>query len=588
MIIPMKKCTLFFSSRYHDEALLHLRRLGVLHIQDVKPISVDDIQHLLADIDDTDRVLRMFDTWPMIEQKSDEEPLNVVGKTLSLLSRKESLNSELGEYQVMADWFKKWGDISYGSIQTLKNAGLFVRLYITDKNGLAHIPEDKQVFVGGIVNNVVYLALVSESQDEKLDLREELIPKIEPGEVRTKLVELENNFKSVSDQLMAMAAYRDMLKAYRIKQEKGLEFSRVKSGMGDLGDVLYLQGYCPEEVTASLRKVADEHKWGYVIDDPDDPSQVPTLLRNSRFANWISPLFKFMNTLPGYEEQDVSFVFLAFFSVFFAIIIGDGGYGLIFLALTTFMKIKFKKKNSEFVNLMFLLSGATLIWGLITGTWFGSKVIAGLPFLKPFIIGKLDSYGAESESFVKWLSLIIGVVHLSVAHLMVAAKKRNMTSFAEFGWVAVLWGIFFLANFLVLDNNMPRFALPMLWAGIGIILVFGNFQKNIMKGILITLANLPLSIISVFSDITSYIRLFAVGFAGFIVATSFNSMAIGNGIDSVASGIGAALIMFAAHALNMTLCCMSVLVHGVRLNMLEFSGHVGVQWAGKPYEPFRE
>jgi V/A-type H+/Na+-transporting ATPase subunit I len=588
MIIPMKKCTLFFSSRYRDEALMQLRKLGVLHVQDVKPVLVDNIQHLIADIGNTDRVLRMLTTWPEIEQKTDEEPLNVVENTLSLLSQKESLNSEMGEYQVMAEWFKKWGDISYSSVQALRNAGLFVRLYITDKNGLAHIPEDKQVFVGGNVNNIIYLAFVSQSQDEKLDLREEFIPKIEPGEVRKKLAELENNYKSVSDQLMAMAAYLEMLEAYRIKQGKSLEFSRVKSGMGDLGDILYLQGYCPKEVTASLQKVADGHKWGYVIDDPDDPAQVPTLLRNSSFANWISPLFKFMNTLPGYEEQDVSFVFLAFFSLFFAIIVGDGGYGLVFMALTIFMKIKFKKKNSEIVNLMFVLSGATLIWGLITGTWFGSQTIAGLPFLKPFIIGKLDSYGEESGSFIKWLSLIIGVVHLSVAHLIVAAKKRNMTSFAEFGWVAVLWGMFFLANYLVLDNKMPGFALPVLYAGIGIILLFGNFQKNILKGVLVTLSNLPLSVIAAFGDIVSYIRLFAVGFAGFIVATSFNSMAIGDGINSVASGIGAALIIFAAHALNMTLCCMSVVVHGIRLNMLEFSGHVGVQWAGKPYEPFRE
>ena len=128
----------------------------------------------------------------------------------------------------------------------------------------------------------------------------------------------------------------------------------------------------------------------------------------------------------------------------------------------------------------------------------------------------------------------------------------------------------------------------LLWIGLGIILLFGNFQRNILKGVLITLSNLPLSIIGAFGDIVSYIRLFAVGFAGFVVATSFNSMAIGDGINGIVSGIIAALILFAAHALNITLCCMSVLVHGVRLNMLEFSSHVGVQWAGKPYEPFKE
>jgi V/A-type H+/Na+-transporting ATPase subunit I len=211
-----------------------------------------------------------------------------------------------------------------------------------------------------------------------------------------------------------------------------------------------------------------------------------------------------------------------------------------------------------------------------------------LPFLRPFIIHKLDSFGEESESFIMWLSFVIGAVHLSVAHLMVAAKKRNMSSLAEFGWVSVIWAIFFLANNLVLGRELPGCSMMMLWVGIAVILLFGNFQRNIFKGMLATLITLPLSVIGSFSDVVSYVRLFAVGFAGFIVASSFNSMAVGAGIDSIVSGIVAALIMFVSHALNLTLCCMSVLVHGVRLNMLEFSGHVGVQWTGKPYAPFKD
>jgi V/A-type H+/Na+-transporting ATPase subunit I len=588
MIIPMKKCSLFFSSRYHDEALLQLRKLGVMHIQDVKPISVEDIQHLVMEADNTDRVLKIFETGASIEQKSDDEPLSIVNKTLALSSQKESMNRELGEYKVIADWFNRWGDISPASVQVLRNAGLFIHLYLTDKNGLAHIPEDKQVFVGGIINGIVSLALVSQSEDERLDLREEVIPKLEPGEVRKKIIELENEYKSICDQLYNMAAYRDMLAAYRLKQEKGLEFNRVKSGMGNVGDVSYLQGFCPHDVILSLQQIADTNNWGYIIDEPDEAGEVPTLIKNSRVINVINPLFKFMSTLPGYDEQDVSLVFLAFFSIFFAIIIGDGGYGLVFLGLTAFLKRKFKDSNREFIGLMTILSCTTLIWGLITGTWFGSKTIAALPFLKPFIIGKLDSFGEESESFVMLLSFIIGSVHLSVAHLMVALKKRNITSLAEFGWVAELWSVFFIANMLVLGRDLPRFTIPLAITGIVVILLFSNFQKNILKGILITLGNLPLSVIGSFSDVVSYIRLFAVGFAGFIVATSFNDMAIGAGINSIISGIVAAAIMFVGHALNLILCCMSVLVHGVRLNMLEFSGHVGVQWTGKPYEPFRE
>jgi V/A-type H+-transporting ATPase subunit I len=100
------------------------------------------------------------------------------------------------------------------------------------------------------------------------------------------------------------------------------------------------------------------------------------------------------------------------------------------------------------------------------------------------------------------------------------------------------------------------------------------------------MAELPLGVISSFSDIVSYLRLFAVGFATVVVAESFNNMALGGGISGVLSGIAAVLILFLGHTLNILLGCMAVIVHGIRLNMLEFSGHLGMQWSGKKYEPF--
>ncbi|MFA6743845.1 MAG: hypothetical protein WCS36_06580, partial [Candidatus Neomarinimicrobiota bacterium] len=69
---------------------------------------------------------------------------------------------------------------------------------------------------------------------------------------------------------------------------------------------------------------------------------------------------------------------------------------------------------------------------------------------------------------------------------------------------------------------------------------------------------------------------------------SFNNMAIGEGVDNLLKGIIAVLIIIFGHGLNIVLCMMSVIVHGIRLNMLEFSGHLGMQWTGQKYEPFRE
>ena len=98
--------------------------------------------------------------------------------------------------------------------------------------------------------------------------------------------------------------------------------------------------------------------------------------------------------------------------------------------------------------------------------------------------------------------------------------------------------------------------------------------------------SLPLDIISNFVDVVSYLRLFAVGSASLAVAAAFNEMALAGGVSGLLSGALAAFILFAGHALNIVLGAMGILVHGVRLNTLEFSSHLGVQWTGHLYEPF--
>jgi len=102
------------------------------------------------------------------------------------------------------------------------------------------------------------------------------------------------------------------------------------------------------------------------------------------------------------------------------------------------------------------------------------------------------------------------------------------------------------------------------------------------------LTEVPLKIISSFGDIVSYIRLFAVGYASVVLASTFNDMAVSVGFNSIITSLAAALILFLGHGLNIILGFMAVIVHGVRLNMLEFSGQMGMEWSGKEYTPFKE
>jgi len=141
---------------------------------------------------------------------------------------------------------------------------------------------------------------------------------------------------------------------------------------------------------------------------------------------------------------------------------------------------------------------------------------------------------------------------------------------------------------LVLNREIPAITLTLFIIGSGLVILFSHPKKNIFKGALLSLADLPLKVISSFSDVVSYLRLFAVGYATVAVAMAFNNMALASGINSIFSGIMAALILFLGHVLNILLALMAVIVHGIRLNMLEFSGHLDMEWSGIKYEPFRE
>jgi V/A-type H+-transporting ATPase subunit I len=127
-----------------------------------------------------------------------------------------------------------------------------------------------------------------------------------------------------------------------------------------------------------------------------------------------------------------------------------------------------------------------------------------------------------------------------------------------------------------------------LLGGFALVFIFGNYEGNILKAIITSMANIVtvvLGIANVFSDIMSYIRLWAVGLAGASIAQMVDGFAgplFGHFLFFV---LGVALFVF-GHGFNMVLNVLSVLVHGVRLNTLEFSSHAGLSWSGFAYKPF--
>ena len=289
---------------------------------------------------------------------------------------------------------------------------------------------------------------------------------------------------------------------------------------------------------------------------------------------------------------------MLFFSLFFAMIIGDAGYGAIFLGLTMLMR---KKLPVDAFRLLTVTSTATIIWGLVTGTLFGinPEILARVGLDKIQIPFLTDP--ERSAQNIMGLCFLIGAIQITIGHLWNVVdliKARKLKALEQVGWILTTWFMFFLADDMVLKGNMLSYlglsetAAAALWkvmgyalvAGIVLIVLFMMPPKEIKDG-WFNLALLPLNLVSNFTDVVSYVRLYAVGTAGFSVANAFNNMIFPGEVSLVGLLIGA-LLAFLAHTLNVLLSVMGVLVHGIRLNTLEFSNHKGISWSGSPYRPF--
>ncbi|MFN7170220.1 MAG: V-type ATP synthase subunit I, partial [Candidatus Omnitrophota bacterium] len=396
------------------------------------------------------------------------------------------------------------------------------------------------------------------------------------GELRNVLVHLEK-------ELAEKSVFLPALEKIKLSLEKEKEFVEAKMGMGEEGSLSYLKGYVPEESTEKILMVAHEQAWGILVEAPSPEDSVPTLLRNFRAIEILNPLFRFLGILPGYQELDISFWFLIFLSLFFGMLIGDAGYGVIYLLLSFLIKKKWgnKIKEKSLFTLFYLLSFSAIIWGLLSGTIFGQAWLSR--FIKPLLPALRDNRRLQSFCF------FLGALHLSIAHLWkFILKIPGLSALSEGGWMAILWGVYFLARTLILGETFPYLGKSLFLLGVILILFFTKPQKNIIKGIAQGTGAIFLNLVGNFTDVVSYIRLFAVGLASVTIADAFNQLALDFGYRGFFSGLFGSLILFLGHTLNVLLGPLSVLVHGIRLNLLEFCNHLEVKWIGFAYKPLKK
>ncbi|PKQ65017.1 hypothetical protein BZG02_04045 [Labilibaculum filiforme] len=604
MITKMKKLTLFMSDTAIDvdANLTLLGQLGVLHVSPFQPAKDKSIERVDARIKQLQKAISILDLYENgqdLESGSISIPdySNVERGEIELLERVLSVDNDQKQLEATAQrvnidlaWFSKWGNISLTDIEKLREKDVFLRLYLLNDKEIKSITEREDIYVIGERNDFRQVLLIADDEDEKLDFQEVEWPQIQLEDAKDLLRDTENKQKENQNLLKLFSFQKNILKEALDERNRRLDVRNIQyEGISIDNQVGCWRGFIPEDVEDKFIEEAEINGWGYLIEEPssEEIDEVPTLVRTSRWAKNIQPVMDFMGLVPGYKELDVSKVFMLFFTFFSGVLVGDAGYGLVFL-LITFLVHRHQKfaKKVEY-SLFYTLSFSIMIWGVLTGTYFGSELIAELPILRSLRIEQLASFGGDSL-FIQKLMFLIGAIHLTIGHLQIAWRYINsVKAIAQIGWVAIIWGLYLIVSQMVLGITAPGIMIWLFVGGALLIALFSNPGTNFAKGMLSSLASLPLSIINGFSDIISYIRLYAVGLSTVLMAASFNQMALGDGVTTLASGIGAAIILILGHGLNMILAAMAVLVHGVRLNMLEYAGHASVEFSGNEYTPFK-
>ncbi|WP_332448036.1 V-type ATP synthase subunit I [Sphaerochaeta sp.] len=607
MIVPMKKAYIIVQAHQGRSMLRSLRKAGLLHIM-TQTVQNEPIQNLQRTFDATYQVrsaiLDLQDKKQSMKQEvvSDEAMAEILERYVGLLDRKKHLDEELTQDRAQIELLRGWGDFDPEQIRSLQNQGISLSFYTVSKKDLQNLDPAISYIQLDPVQGQQAIATVNQKLPEGISATLFTIPEHGLHELQAREANGSQALAHTVEQLKKGGVYLDALAKQLQKLEMSMRFEQVDSHLQGDEQLVWINGYLPESEVKAFESLASQNSWAYLIEDVTEDDAPPTLVKYPKGVGIIKPVFDILGTVPGYRENDISTWFLLFFTLFFAMIIGDAGYGLIFLSVAVALHAKAKKANT-LVMLVYVLSLATLVWGSLTGTWFGSKeILTTLPFLQKLVIPSISNYpelfglkAVDAQNHVMKFCFIIGTVQLSLACILNVIHKlpeKNLSFLADIGWLIDILSLYFVVLQLVIGQS-ANIGVVFTLVGVGFVLVvvFGSQAPGVpfLKGLTSGLGGFFttfLNTISAFSNIMSYIRLFAVGMASVAIAQSFNSMA--GGMLSGFAMIGGILVLVIGHSLNLVMGLLSVVVHGVRLNLLEFSGQLGMEWTGIAYEPFAQ
>ena len=603
MIVPMKRVTVLCLAHDRDETLDALASLGLVHVEE----TVTDTPSIAAAVSVVEASECVRDALAVASAAKDPLDLALrlppagaelsgpVAEAAESVRRYAAARTTRSELRETVARFAPWGDFDPAAARRLAEAGVPVSLFRLSREEAdalaADLPAGAALRRLSETKDDVFGALIGAPLPEGVAAAP--LPPESLSALRARIDEAEETMRAEAAALARLAARRDEFAAALRAAEDAKRFAVVAENLREAGPVRHVQGWIPADGADALIAAARNAGWGVAIRDPEPGETPPVQLRPPRFFRPIVTVFKALGILPGYEETDVSVPFYVFFTVFFAMLIGDAGYGALMLLAWFWLRRRARRAGGPspalrpILTLMLVFSAATIVWGVLNATWFGIPHDAAHPWLPQWMIPPTAAWLGD-QTVIMHVCFSIGLAHLLLARFWnVAQLWPDSRALAQIGWAGVLVAMYCIVCSIAISYFVyPAWATWLLAASVVLILLF-TYKRSELKENAVSLAMTPLNVVSSMGDVISYVRLFAVSLAAVKIAETFNTMAGDMGLPLWAKIPVMVVILLLGHALNLAMSALSILVHAVRLNTLEFSSAKGISWSGAEYDPFQ-
>lgn len=601
MIAKMTKVTFLVYHKEYDCFLKNIRDLGVVHVATkaqggAENAALQESIRLSARYAAAIKLLQSMETASAEVREGDAAKGELALKqTDELLQQSQQLTHRVQAAEKELATLEPWGDFDPQNISRLRKAGYQMGFYICSEKQFK--PEWVDLYHATVINRIgskMYFVTVTKGMLlPELEIEMAKLPDSSLSALQAKVTDLKAQQTALQEKLKDLAAtVIPDLKAAQHQVHSQIEFSKVVLSTDALADnkLMLLEGWIPSERLPEMTEYLRTQEVYYETAAPTPEDDVPILLENKGFFRLFEPIMR-LYMLPKYNELDLTPFFAPFFMLFFGLCLGDSGYGFFMLLAVTLYRLFAKKLSASMkpiLTLVQILGASTMVCGLLTGTCFGFNLY---DIQVPFFQTLKETISLDNQQMFN-LSLILGGVQIIFGMIL---KAVNQT--IQFG---VKYAIATIGWILILVSTAVAFAAPGLMAMGGTVhlkllaigglmaYLYNSPDKNIFVNIGLGLWDSYNMATGLLGDILSYVRLFALGLSGGILASVFNSLAVGMSPDNVIAGpIVMVLIFVIGHAINIFMNVLGAMVHPMRLTFVEFFKNAGYEGGGKEYNPFK-